>query len=108
MARVDATATAYAGRDAHFVMNVHGRWSDPHDDGRVRTWARQVFARMAPHATAGGYVNFLTEDEAERVMASYGPNYPRLQRAKRRYDPQNLLRMNLNIEPALAGVAEQV
>jgi FAD/FMN-containing dehydrogenase len=108
MARVDAAATAYAGRDAHFVMNVHGRWSDPRDDGRVRTWARQVFARMAAHATAGGYVNFLTEDEAERVMASYGPNYPRLQRAKRRYDPQNRLRMNLNIEPAPAAAAERV
>jgi FAD/FMN-containing dehydrogenase len=100
MARVNPSATAYAGRDAHYVMNVHGRWSDPRDDDRVRSWARQVFRNAAPHATGSGYVNFLTEDEAERVAASYGANYPRLQAAKRRFDPHNLFRMNLNIKPA--------
>jgi len=99
MARIDPAATAYVARDAHYVMNVHGRWSDPRDDDRVRAWARQVFGNMAPHATGAGYVNFLTDDEAERVAASYGANYRRLQRAKTRFDPDNLFRMNLNIEP---------
>jgi FAD/FMN-containing dehydrogenase len=103
MARVDPAATAYSGRDSHYIMNVHGRWSDPRDDDRVRAWARQVFRKAAPHATGSGYVNFLTDDEAERVAASYGRNYPRLQSAKRRFDPDNLFRMNLNIEPALAS-----
>jgi FAD/FMN-containing dehydrogenase len=100
MARVNPSATAYVGRDARYIMNVHGRWSDPRDDERVRSWARQVFRNAAPHATGSGYVNFLTEDEAERVAASYGANYPRLQIAKRRFDPDNLFRMNLNIAPA--------
>ncbi len=100
MARVHPTATAFVGRDAHYIMNVHGRWSDARDDERVRTWARQVFESAAPYATGSGYVNFLTEDEAERVTASYGANYARLQAVKLRYDPSNLFRMNLNIEPA--------
>jgi FAD/FMN-containing dehydrogenase len=100
MARVNPSATAYVGRDARYIMNVHGRWSDPRDDDRVRSWARQVFRNAAPHATGSGYVNFLTEDEAERVAASYGTNYPRLQLVKRRFDPANLFRMNLNIGPA--------
>ncbi len=100
MARVKPDATAFVARDAHYIMNVHGRWSDPRDDEAVRSWARQAFTEAAPHATGSGYVNFLTEDEAERVAASYGDNYPRLQTAKRRYDPDNLFRMNLNIEPA--------
>jgi FAD/FMN-containing dehydrogenase len=42
----------------------------------------------------------LTEDEAKRVAASYATNYPRLQLVKRRFDPDNLFRMNLNIGPA--------
>jgi FAD/FMN-containing dehydrogenase len=100
MARVTPSATAFAGRDARYIMNVHGRWSDPRDDDRVRSWARQAFRNAAPHATGSGYVNFLTEDETERVAASYGTNYPRLQAAKRRFDPHNLFRMNLNIGPA--------
>jgi FAD/FMN-containing dehydrogenase len=108
MARVNPWATAYFGRDARYIMNVHGRWSDPRDDERVRSWARKVFEDAAPHATGSGYVNFLTEDEAERVAAAYGGNYPRLQAAKREFDPDNLFRMNLNITPsarAARGIA---
>lgn len=101
MSRVAPTATAFVGRDARFIMNVHGRWSDAKDDQRVRDWARQAFEDAAPHATGSGYVNFLTEDEGERVAASYGANYPRLQALKRRYDAGNLFRMNLNIVPAV-------
>jgi len=102
MARVPPQATPFAGRDARYIMNVHGRWSDARDDERVRSWARQVFEAAAPHATGGGYVNFLTEDEAERTAASYGPNFARLQSIKQRYDPGNLFRMNLNIAPLAA------
>jgi FAD/FMN-containing dehydrogenase len=100
MARVGANDTAFTGRDANFIMNVHGRWSDPAEDERVRSWARGAFLDAAPHATGGGYVNFLTEDEAERVALTYGDNHARLRAVKRQYDPGNLFRMNLNIVPA--------
>ena len=106
MARVKPTGTAFVGRDAHYIMNVHGRWSDAKDDERVRVWARHIFQEAAPHATGSGYVNFLTDDEAERVSASYGLNYPRLQALKQRFDPGNLFRMNLNIVPALTPQVE--
>lgn len=102
MARVGAAETPFVGRDARYIMNVHGRWADPADDAKVRDWARRTFTQLAPHATGNGYVNFLTEDEGERVAASYGQNYARLQQAKRRFDPDNMLRLNLNIEPAAA------
>jgi FAD/FMN-containing dehydrogenase len=99
MARVKPDATAFVGRDAHFIANIHGRWSEERDDERVRRWARQTFEEASIHATGSGYVNFLTEDEAERVAASYGQNHRRLRELKRRYDPANLFRMNLNITP---------
>ena len=103
MGRVAATDTAFVARDTRYVMNVHGRWSDPPDDARVRDWAREVFAKASPHASGSGYVNFLTEDEAERVGASYGVNHARLQAVKRRVDPGNLFRMNLNVAPGGPG-----
>ena len=46
-------------------------------------------------------MNFMGEDEADgRVQASYGPNYRRLSEIKRKYDPDNLFRVNQNIKPA--------
>jgi len=93
-------SAAYAHRDALFVMNVHGRWEDPADDERCIGWARDFFNASAPFASGSVYVNFLTADEGDRVRAAYGPNYDRLARVKRTYDPENLLRMNQNIKPA--------
>jgi FAD/FMN-containing dehydrogenase len=105
MGRVPAEATAYAGRDARFVTNVHGRWRSPSDDAAVRAWARSVFDRLAPFATGGGYVNFLTADEAARVESAYGPNFERLRELKTRFDPDNVFRMNHNIPPLREGDA---
>jgi FAD/FMN-containing dehydrogenase len=99
MARVPRDATAYAGRDAQYVMNVHGRWRSTNEDDAVRTWARRMFDRAAPFATGGGYVNFFTEDESARVASAYGVNYERLRELKQRFDPENLFRMNHNIPP---------
>ena len=93
-------SAAYAHRDAQFVMNVHGRWEDPADDKRCIGWARDFFKASAPFASGGAYVNFLTADEGDRVPSAYGPNYERLARLKRRYDPNNLFRMNQNIKPS--------
>ena len=57
--------------------------------------------RTAPHATGGVYVNFMPEDEADRVGGAYRqPTMPRLAALKARYDPGNLFRLNQNVRPA--------
>jgi len=98
--RPAADSAAYAHRDARYVMNVHGRWQNAADDARCIAWARDFFRASAPFASAGVYVNFLTADEADRVGNAYGPNYDRLTKVKRQYDPDNLFRVNQNIRPA--------
>ncbi len=98
--RLPADATAYPHRDAEYVMNVHTRWEDPAQDDRCVAWARKFFDRMAAFATGGVYVNFMPMDETERVKAAFGPNYDRLARLKKRYDPDNFFRLNQNIAPA--------
>ncbi|HEX7878931.1 MAG TPA: BBE domain-containing protein, partial [Candidatus Eisenbacteria bacterium] len=45
------------------------------------------------------YVNFLTDEETDRVAAAYGPNYGRLASIKKTYDPTNLFCTNMNIKP---------
>jgi FAD/FMN-containing dehydrogenase len=101
MSRVPAAAMAYPHRDAQFVLNVHARWRDPKQDAECMHWARALFAAGAPHATGGVYVNFMPEDETDRVSGAYGANFDRLAALKAKYDPANLFRMNQNIRPAL-------
>jgi FAD/FMN-containing dehydrogenase len=97
--RVPQDATAYAGRDANYVLNVHGRWDSPSDDQACIAWAREFFAASAPFATGGVYVNFLSQDETDRVQAAYGANFARLAELKAKYDPANFFRLNQNIKP---------
>ncbi len=97
--RVAPDTTAYAHRNIEFVMNVHGRWDRSEDDDRCITWAREFFTKSAPYATGGVYVNFMTEEERDRVGAAYGPNYDRLVELKTKFDPTNLFRLNQNIPP---------
>jgi FAD/FMN-containing dehydrogenase len=97
--RIGAEATAYPHRDANFVMNVHTRWRERGDERDAIKWARALFAATAPHATGGVYVNFMPEDETERVPGAYGRNYARLAALKAKYDPDNLFRLNQNVQP---------
>jgi len=97
--RVPADATAYAGRDARLVVNVHARWEDAGDDAPCIAWARAFYAAARPFASGGAYVNFMTADEAARVPSAYGANYARLVALKRRFDPDNVFHVNQNIAP---------
>ncbi|MBN3946379.1 MAG: FAD-binding oxidoreductase [Nostoc sp. NMS7] len=96
---VSADATAYRHRDAKFVLNVHGRWDEAAHDVMCIAWAREFFRASAPYASAGTYVNFMTEEEGDRVVAAYGANYERLVQIKKRYDPENIFHLNQNIKP---------
>jgi FAD/FMN-containing dehydrogenase len=98
--RVPGDAMAYRHRDAKFVLNVHARWDEKTDDERCIAWARAFFQASAPYASAGAYVNFMTEEEGDRVTAVYGANYDRLAQIKKQYDPDNLLHLNQNIKPS--------
>jgi FAD/FMN-containing dehydrogenase len=99
--RVAPEATAYPHRDVQFVLNVHTRWDDQAQDAACVGWARELFGKAAAGATGGVYVNFMPEDEGDRVKeGAYGRNYARLAALKAKYDPGNLFRLNQNIVPA--------
>ncbi|EHK0032087.1 FAD-binding oxidoreductase [Vibrio parahaemolyticus] len=97
--RPDPESMAYSSRDANYVLNVHGRWDSAEDDQACIAWARDFFTKTKPYASGGAYINFLTQDEAERTEFAYGPTYARLQQIKKKYDPTNLFKMNQNIKP---------
>ena len=99
--RVAKDATAWSVRDATFSMVIAAIDSDPKQAEALKTWGRAYWKAVHPFNMDGGYVNFMMDDEgAGRIQASYGDNYARLAVAKARYDPNNLFRVNQNIEPA--------
>jgi FAD/FMN-containing dehydrogenase len=104
-AEVAEQQTAFGGsRATRFVVNVTAMAPDAPLLASDRSWARSVWQAMLPHASdAGGYVNFMADQEEDRVRAAYGPaKYQRLARIKARYDPDNMFRLNANIKPRLA------
>lgn len=91
--------TAYVHRKANYIMNVHARWEESTDDDLCISWARAFFSSATPHAMGGAYVNFMTEEEDDRVPSAYGDNYSRLTEIKEKYDPNNIFNLNQNIKP---------
>ena len=67
----------------------------------VRDWCIEYFDKTHPYAApgGGGYVNFNTDLGEDRVRASYGPNFARLQQIKAVYDPTNFFHVNQNVPP---------
>jgi hypothetical protein len=45
------------------------------------------------------YINQLGDTSDQLVRSGYGPNFARLVEIKKKYDPNNVLRLNQNIQP---------
>jgi FAD/FMN-containing dehydrogenase len=97
--RVPADATAFAHREATFATVIAGMWPDPAQNEANIAWVRGYYDATAPYSETGGYVNFMSGDDQDRVPANYGTNYERLRDVKRKYDPGNLFHVNQNIKP---------
>jgi len=97
--RVPADATAFSHRDATFATVIAGMWPDPAQNDANIAWVRGYYNATAPYSETGGYVNFMSGDDQDRVPANYGANYERLRDVKRTYDPGNLFHVNQNIRP---------
>lgn len=98
--RIDPSTTAYPHREAPYAYHVLAGWTDPEQDEQITAWVSRFQRAMEPFATGGVYVNLLGTQETDRVPAAYGKNYTRLTEIKKKWDPDNLFRMNHNIQPA--------
>jgi hypothetical protein len=92
--------TAWSYRDARWGSVFAGVDAAPENAGAIKDWTVGYFDALHPHSAGGAYVNMMMDEGQERVRASYRDNYERLARIKATYDPNNLFRVNQNIEPA--------
>jgi FAD/FMN-containing dehydrogenase len=100
IARVPTDATAYAHRSSPIMVNVAAFYDGADDMPRKQAWVDGVSAAL-DQGEAGAYVNFVGDEGPDRVRAAYpAGTWERLAAVKARYDPENLFRLNQNVEPA--------
>jgi FAD/FMN-containing dehydrogenase len=97
--RVAPTATAYPHREPGYNLFLISQWTDAAQTDTCVAWARATFDALAPYMADRSYTNYLSADDYDRIRQAYGPNYGRLVELKRHYDPDNLFRLNHNIDP---------
>jgi FAD/FMN-containing dehydrogenase len=99
VARVGDADTAFHGRKAGFTFNINGNTETSVGFEAERQWARDFWSALEPYHTSV-YVNFLMEEGEDRVRQAYGADkWARLKTLKKKYDPENLFRVNQNIRP---------
>ena len=98
--RVPAEATAFAHRFNHYNFSAFGVWENASDNDVNRKWVQDFWQAARPYLSGRAYVNYLSQEGADRVREAYGPNYERLATLKKKYDPTNFFRLNQNIPPA--------
>ena len=100
ISRIPEETMAFTGREAPFWLGVEADWDDAADDAALIEWGRTTMAALEPFTAAGHYVNDVIETGRDVVRDVYGdPKYERLVGLKRAFDPDNVFRLNQNIEP---------
>ena len=100
LGRVPNDATAFAHRDRGLFVNVAAMYADEGEKETHDAWVNGLADSLGKDG-AGGYVGFMGDEDEATIRAAYpGGTWDRLREVKRRYDPDNLFRLNHNIPPA--------
>jgi len=100
MARVPDDATAFAHRRSRFMVTVANVYERVEDTPTHQAWVDELAGALDLDGR-GAYVNFLGEEGEQGIRDAYpDPTWDRLRSVKRRYDPENLFRLNQNVPPA--------
>jgi FAD/FMN-containing dehydrogenase len=96
---VGSADTPWSYREAKWGSVFAGVDSDPARAEDLKRWTIAYHEALHPYSSGGAYVNMMMDEGQERVRASYRGNYDRLAAIKAEYDPENVFRINQNIQP---------
>jgi hypothetical protein len=100
IARLGEDETPFSHRNAAYIVIIDSAWTNPAEDDLHIAWAKDTWQSIRQFSAGGTYVNFLMDEGAGRIREVYGAEkYQRLLDLKRKYDPENLFRLNHNIDP---------
>jgi FAD/FMN-containing dehydrogenase len=99
IAAVPEDDSAFSYRNADYLFHPLALWPDPAKDDEVISASRSFAEAMRSFGTGGAYLNFTPEQD--RVLDGFRESkHARLVALKDKYDPENLFRLNHNIEPS--------
>lgn len=101
MAALDENATAFTGRSARYHTQCESYWTDAAEDEAHIAWTRRAMDIVDADAAVGRYVNMMTDTDPALGLSVYGDaKMARLVAIKRDWDPDNVFRLNQNIDPS--------
>jgi FAD/FMN-containing dehydrogenase len=98
-----STGTAFPHRAALAVAQYTAGWPDGQPAATVASdvaWLHGFRAAMTPFVGNAAYVNYADASLHDWQAAYYGRNYPRLQKVKQSYDPDNVFHFPQSIAPS--------
>jgi FAD/FMN-containing dehydrogenase len=100
MAQVADDATAFGHRGAKLMVNVAVMFQRAEERAEHEAWAADVVRAMSDGPVTPAYLGFVGDEGQDGVRRAYpAATLERLAQVKRRYDPDNLFRRNLNVLP---------
>jgi FAD/FMN-containing dehydrogenase len=104
IARVADGATAFGHRRAKLMLNIAAMDKRVEKRAESETWAAGLAEALSGGVTTPAYVGFVGKEGEDGVRRAYPPaTLKRLAQVKRRYDPDNLFHLNLNVAPDMRG-----
>src|SRR3954454_2470156 len=106
MARVADGATAFGHRRMTLMVNIAAMDQRVEKRTEQETWPAGLAEALSGGVTTPACVGFIGEDGEDGIRRAYPPaSSKRLGQVKRRYDPDNLFHLNLNVAADAKGVA---
>jgi FAD/FMN-containing dehydrogenase len=100
IARVPADATAFAHRYASHNLMILSAWKAAYAGDEHLRYGRSAWKSLESFTHGFYSVEVIDGQDPAAINLNYQGNYPRLARIKKTYDPDNMFRLNANVEPA--------
>lgn len=99
LGRTGKDTTAFAQREAPFLVALESNWTSPEDDEINLSWSGKVHDDLQRFSNGGTYLNFagFGENTSEMVRKTFGENFDKLKAIKEKYDPDNFFSSSFNI-----------
>jgi FAD/FMN-containing dehydrogenase len=99
--RVAPTATAFDLRAPNALhVWITANWTDPAAASAALSWGDASRRALNVFSEGRSYANYPAFEDSSLAGAAYDENYARLSSIKKRYDPDNIFRLNYNIQPS--------